>query len=77
MQRSRMQERGVLTNILSFISMSRGNGRRIPHDASCPKKIKKLNTNKEAKQIKGKRAGAMFIDCSLAKKQKRSVTLKP
>jgi hypothetical protein len=57
--------------------MSRGNGRRIPHDASCPKKIKKLNTNKEAKQIKGKRAGAMFIDCSLAKKQKRSVTLKP
>ncbi len=31
---------------------------------ACPKKIKKPNTNKEAKQIKGKRAGAMLIDCT-------------
>jgi hypothetical protein len=31
--------------------MSRGNGRRITHDASLPKEDKKLNTNKEAKQI--------------------------
>jgi len=31
---------------------------------ACPKKIKKPNTNKEAKQIKGKQAGAMLIDCT-------------
>jgi hypothetical protein len=51
-------------------------GGGFPMMPACPKKIKKLNTNKEAKQIKGMRAGAMFIDCRLSKKQKRSVTLK-
>jgi hypothetical protein len=39
-------------------------GGGFPMMLACPKKIKKPNTNKEAKQIKGKRAGAVFIDCS-------------
>jgi hypothetical protein len=36
-------------------------GGGFPMMLACPKKIKKLNTNKEAKQIKGKRAGGVFI----------------